>query len=408
MNMVIKKNSIKIIPIKIIYIVLLSFIFYSARGDVVSVDGNIIGLICMFFILIGLMLKLLTGNSNIKKDSIYLFMMYLIPYILFISYTLCLNYIQGGLAYDQLGRAVSMFLNSSISIILVLSVYYLFGQKTIKYTYYACILNYCVVIIKFIMDYGINGLFHFIELNESWTARYLEVHELTFIFGLFFIYYFLLKEKKENYIKIIILSLFIFLGYKRITFLALGVVILIDFILNKINLKNRGKVIKIGSIILFLCSIAYLWVCTNGYDFLVGISQEYNIDFMGRLDVFKYLINNEKLNLLFEGNGYMYGEALLNNNNVNNIVAVHNDILRMYLEYGFIGFCIYFINIIFCNYNRLEKRFSHNSSNAYILFLIYTIIHYTTDNLIIYPRYIFVNFLFIYFISIEKKKGEKI
>lgn len=94
-----------------------------------------------------------------------------------------------------------------------------------------------------------------------------------------------------------------------------------------------------------------------------------------------------------KGNGFVHRFLIdyAQNSSSAHATTLHNDILRYYIDLGFIPSILFFLNLSYWNVNRLRKKFSVNSAYHYILLSILAVICWTTDNLTTYP-----NFLLIY------------
>jgi O-antigen ligase len=92
------------------------------------------------------------------------------------------------------------------------------------------------------------------------------------------------------------------------------------------------------------------------------------------------------MSLLFLGHGYCYSTLILDR--LKDLSIIHSDILKSFVDYGFIGFClwisyyVYFLPKKFLN----ESKSSMSKKTAIIMitFSIYAMITYLTDNTNVY------------------------
>ena len=220
------------------------------------------------------------------------------------------------------------------------------------------------------------------------AASYMmEVHDLTFAMGLFFLYYMFVENKKErSHIKKILLSfILIVLGLKRIEILALAVAIVSYWVV-----LRKGKTMKGRSIFFFLV----FSMLTVGYVYIIGsgtleiLATRFGIDFMGRLSYYSYARKFYKFSPLFLGNGYTYfsrywGSLYSSGFRIGGYgvaASIHSDILVMFIEIGFIGMLIWIYYCFKYKTVKLNRRNGTAVGEYYLLATIYMFILYLTDN----------------------------
>ncbi len=99
-----------------------------------------------------------------------------------------------------------------------------------------------------------------------------------------------------------------------------------------------------------MCGYHFVWVCgcnkTGAFEY---ITNYFGIDTMGRNDVYKYIEKYYQISLGFMGYGFEYTTVILQKIMVDNpnahigVVALHNNILTIYIELGFLGFWAWMI-----------------------------------------------------------------
>lgn len=246
-------------------------------------------------------------------------------------------------------------------------------------------------IIPLIFNYGVReiGLYLISAITGANTAAsyMMEVHDLTFAMGLFFLYYMFVENRKErSHIKKILLSfILIVLGLKRIEILALAVAIVSYWVV-----LRKGKTMKGRSIFFFLVfsilTVGYVYIIWSGA--LEILATRFEIDFMGRLGYYSYARKFYKFSPFFLGNGYTYFSRYWGNLYSSGLridgygvaASIHSDILVMFIEIGFIGMLIW---IYYCFKYKTVKLNSRNGTAVgeyYLLATIYMFILYLTDN----------------------------
>lgn len=290
----------------------------------------------------------------------------------------------------------------------------LFRKKSIDILFKAAVINYSIIIFIFILKNGIINLivstYETIILGDNRIQSILEAHEITFVFGLFFIFYFI-SGYKSNKKKIVVCFIYMILGFKRIMIPGILVSIIFMVLFSKMSEKSKND--KVFNKIAFIMSIVFLfvsfiWLWAIKADWLVDFSKATQINFMGRIEIYE-LISKEYdvlINYFGKGLGYIsyWGEK---NANLTRNIALHNGIIQMYVENG----CIMYIAYIIYHLYYVVKKMMGRNKLIWMSLFTFTIICWMTDNVASYFNYLVVlNALFAYlFNNSYKREGvEKI
>lgn len=222
-----------------------------------------------------------------------------------------------------------------------------FGTETPKLIIIAGLISYGTVFIQYIYYGGISSIFRF--FNTSVNGISLEVHNLTYCFGLFFLYYVLsdLYDEKYKLKMCIILAIGIFFGDKRALYLAMAISIGIYFFLHNPKRKQKRWLMVIVLAFIFLAFV-YLYIIKTGI--LAAIFLKFNINDMSRLKFWNYFYDKYELQLGYVGRGISYTDNVMastqamHSMQITGKTLMHNDILRTYIGWGFIPFFYYWIN----------------------------------------------------------------
>ncbi|MCT7399687.1 hypothetical protein N5B56_11445 [Eubacterium sp. LFL-14] len=388
------------IKISTIYIIIFCIAFIPT-GGIFGIDLNywikyILGAVwCVLGI------QLISNRKNKARDGGILRNYYgflLIPFIVMLIHLPIVYFI-----YNQhfdgavFNRIISYFVQRCILLAIPIVAALYFKLNSIKYTFYALCIDYSLVIMNAIIKYGIGNFVKFAlsawrdEWNEwqasNSIASALEVHDLTFAIGFFVLYYLLFSEQKNKVkdVKLWIAFLYMWLGFKRIEMLAILIAIIVMKVMlkkcakKKINIKSA--IINVGLIVVFIAFIAI--VKSNE---IQDLALQYAINFNGRLHSYALLKDYYSMSLLFLGRGYCYSTLVLDR--LQDLSIIHSDILKSFVDYGFIGFClwisyyVYFLPKKFIN----ESKSSMSKKTAIIMitFSIYAMITYLTDNTNVY------------------------
>ena len=297
---------------------------------------------------------------------------------------------------SSIGRAGQKILYQTITIIYAVSMCYLFEEKAIHYLFFSmCAANAAIMLLE-IPGYGLmesvsSVIRCIVTFGEAeGFVRALEIHDITFLFGQFLIYYLMFAPKDtkgERRLKRcgVILSLFFMLvGLKRS---ALPAVLLVCVIVKLVRLvKKPQKLILAAGIFLFLFFYVYLYLTRSGI--LVTFLESLGINMMGR-DVLWSLPNDYyELSPFWKGLGFEsvtdLTEMWVREGLINRAYPLHNDILRIFIELGALGFTLWAgINYIVYPAYWIKK---HNTETGllYMAILAYMTVTYLTDNTAFY------------------------
>ena len=273
---------------------------------------------------------------------------------------------------------------------------YLFEDRAINYLFFSmCATNTAIILLE-MPKYGIKESIAsvvtcLVTFGEAeGFVRALEIHDITFLFGQFFIYYVMFapkssaSEKRLRRAGMILSLFFILLGLKRST---LPAVLLVCMYVKLLRITGKPmKFILATGIALFLFFYLYLYLTRSGI--LVAFLESLGIDMMGR-DVLWSLPNDYyKLSPFWKGLGFEGVTDLVNKwykeGLINRAYPLHNDILKVFIELGALGFTLWAgINYILYPAYWMMR---HNTETGllYMAILSYMTVTYLTDNTAFY------------------------
>lgn len=352
--------------------------------------------------IIGLALIWLLVHADFNRLALIwdYFVIYLLPLlgIVIVSLTIWIWDFQ---VFTYISRGFSTILYHIITICFVCAVVYLFGGKAIDYTVYSMIIANSLLVCYSVMTYGVQefvtGLIILIKsagIETTPAIKTLEVHDLAFALGLYVVYYLIFEKGKRKWCLLLICTLFFFLGYKRIALLAIGGVVFVHLLFRKKTEETQIRLFQVLSwSSIFIC-FAYVFIIECGlFDMIVDYLK---LDTMGRKELYAYFRPFYELNPLYKGYGIGYvgrhleqGVSLFGDRKV---VGLHNDIVVLYIELGFVGFTLWIWYEI--RYRILWGIKKFGMKNTILLWYgtIYTFITYTTDNTVFYT---YINTIFM-------------
>lgn len=245
---------------------------------------------------------------------------------------------------------------------------YLFGNKGIYYQLFALVLANLIVLIQSIMQYGVSEVWsEFATLIVTFTKetgpimKRFESSEHSFALAFFLLFFLLdLKKNRRNWPWFIVSLILFFMGLKRSVFFSIIISFLLGLILNKYFKKSTKKILIILATIASILAVVYIVAVDRGlYDWMeeIGISTaSRNWIAQAIQDVYEVTIG-----YFGRGIGYVSGSVSLGQLDISLpdgyfIGDIHNDLLRQYIELGFIGYIIWVL--LFLQYRI--KYFLHS------------------------------------------------
>lgn len=255
-----------------------------------------------------------------------------------------------------------------------------FGNDTPRLLTISGLISYSTVFIRYIYYGGFGILLHF--SNNKVNGISLEVHNLTYCMGLFFLYY-LLSDKYDNKFKTkicLILMVGIFFGDKRALYLGLAVTLLIYFLFHKFK-EKRLTLLKI--IFVFYIAAAFIYLILIKTGVFEALLYKYGINDMSRLTFWNYFSGAYEISPFYWGRGIAYTDNIMGATEtmremrVTAATNIHNDILRAYIGWGCLPMLYYLVNFFLLRVNRFIK--DKNEENGWRYFAIASL-------------YLFINF----------------
>ena len=331
---------------------------------------------------------------NLKKAASY-FPIYL---LLIAVYTLISLYIwvTDFESMSAISRGGQKIFFQLVTIIYAVCMVYLFETRAVNILFFCMCLTNAGIMLLEMPKYGIvesvtSVITCIVTFGEAeGFVRALEIHDITFLFGQFFIYYMMFAPKEtrtEKRIRLLSIGLclfFMLVGLKRSTLPAVALMCVYVLIVRKMRRPDRW--IMATGIALFLFFYLYLYLTRSGI--LVSFLESLGVDMMGR-DVLWSLPNSYyELSPLWKGLGFEKVTELVNMwceaGYINRPYPLHNDILRTFIELGALGFTLwsgihYILYPIFW-----KKRYDTETSLLYMAILAYMTVTYLTDNTAFY------------------------
>lgn len=322
--------------------------------------------------------------------------MFMIPFVMMAAWSMLI----WALDFQQpnyISRGCSTILYQVISLTCVCAAVYLFGGKAVDYTMYGMCFANIFIVLKSILNHGIGEFIAgFIEFAKSGSIvtnpaiKALEVHDLTFGFGLMLLYYGLYEKGRKRITHFLLASIFFYLGLKRIALIGLICVVIMHFFVRRLNESGKNIVLHSISVLAIVGCFLYVFMIQSGL--FSKIVDTLGIDTMGRTGLYEAFQDLYSFSPMFRGYGTGWVTryiSIMTENKVGIFAshyfgAMHNDIVAMYMELGFWGFAIWVwyswqVKIMWC-----QKQYGMETALLLLYATIYSFVTYATDNTAFY------------------------
>lgn len=353
------------------------------------VQAAVVGLAACFL--------LVSGDFNRLPLIGEYYIIFLIPFVMMAAWSMLI----WALDFQQLNymsRGCSTILYHMISLSSMCAAVYLFGGKAIDYTFYGmCIANVCILLMDSIKRYGlgefITGFIAFVKsggVDTNAPIKALEVHDLTFGFGLMILYYALYEKGRKRVTHLALAVIFFYLGLKRIALIGMFGVFVMHLFITRLKPKGRNFVLHSLSVFAIAACLFYVFFIWSGL--FSSTVDTLGIDTMGRKGLYEAFTDLYSFSPTFRGYGIgwvtryisIMTEEGIGVFGTHNFGGMHNDLVTMYIELGFWGFAFWIWlswqgKVVWC-----QKQYGTETAFLLLYCTVYAFVTYATDNTAFY------------------------
>lgn len=291
-------------------------------------------------------------------------------------------------------RGATKFMFQFLVVLIIFAGTYMFGERAIYTTFYGMVLANTTILLINLVAFGpadsINSVISMVTVGEqAGFVRAMEIHDVTFTFGFFIIYFlFFAQHNKERVIGLIVALFYFLLGWKRIALMALPITVLFALLIGRMRSKHRIPLMR--TIAWTAVIMSFLYVAATRFGWFEVITNYFNIDTMGRNEIYDYIEKYYKISIGFIGYGFEYTTVILQQIMQSDpdahigVLALHNNILTLYIEMGFIGFWAWMVYTWVFQLNWMLTHWGEKVAMLFFLCELYIFITYTTDNTLYY------------------------
>lgn len=402
--------------VKIIIILILYRSIATSRQGIFTVtywDKYIYGILCCCV----LFLAIIYENDmkfKFKKEQIRIILLIMFPIIIFWIYTMIINLWNPNIYEGFFTRSLSNVLFPLLAIIQGLLMYIYFKDKSIDIAFFIYALGFFTSIIIAFINGGVNEFYRMI-FDSTFNGSVLEMSELSPTFSIFLLFYLYQyknnnEHKKKIIFKILLCIVFLILGMKRILILSSLIICLIYLFLNK-RVKNISFWTRIITACIILVIYVYIWGIKS--EVLIDLFKEKGINTMSRTQLWRGIRKEYFFSPLYTGKGMGFVSKWMDNNwqgigiiGLTQTTGLHNDLLKYYIELGFIGFLVYIYYILNVITQKIRKTINNESAMIYFLCMILQILCWFTDNISGFHIFMWIFYLILFYQCSNNKGSE--
>lgn len=294
-----------------------------------------------------------------------------------------------------IGRGALKFMYQFAVLLIMASGTYLLGERAIFAVFYGLAAANIFIAGLAFQSHGaaetVDSIIYFFtnSFEQVGFMRDIEIHDITFTYGFFLIYFiYFAKRNTERIFDIVLAVLLFVLGWKRIAAGAFVLVLVCGYLLGLI--KHRARIMIMNMVCIVAIFLGFGYVVFIRYDLFNTVMSMLNINTMGRDQIYDFIQPYYNISVTFLGYGFEYTSVLLNNIVHNfpelkiGVLALHNNILTEYIELGFIGFWAWLFYTWLFQYRWLINHQGEMVSMLFIMCETYIFITYMTDNTLYY------------------------
>ena len=296
-------------------------------------------------------------------------------------------------------KGVSKISYQLLNILIVLAAVYMFQEDAAKYTFFGIAGANFVIILIGAATTGIGGAIKDMFANivsfgasdviyGSTFIRAIEIHDITFVMGVFFLYFlFFSPGERFRYLYAAIALFLFFAGLKRIAFLSLLLASVFAIFCLWLGPRAKRRTLMITAVVIVIFCYIYIILIQKGL--FTQFCIEHDIELNGRERIYDYISQFYEVSPSYRGRGYEFCVQLLKSmrgtkDQVVAINAVHNDILKMYVEMGFWGFAVWILGYYVYQTHWFITRCGEKVAVCFMAINVYMLITYMTDNTMFY------------------------
>lgn len=377
--------------VPVLYIISLALAFITYFGDFKwgFMPQKIIGVIWIGITLVQLYMDISSKRTCGLSELKWLLKLYFLPQVFLHLYTGFLMVI-GKVSWEVFS------INSSIYVPCLLAIcsLYLFRDRAFRYLCIALVgswiftMAFCTITKGFQIfpQAIIQGYINPSYKIPGFRTNYFELHDLVAAAGYIVAFYIFSQKKldKRDFAFLSVVALIMILGIKRIAVVGLILATLIHLIIRWFPEKKQYNLCIIAGWAGFLfCYFFIYWISVPGA--FAEFVKDNGINTMGRVHFYKAIMKHAEFSPFFLGLG-RHGSVKIMKEKYPwfGVGQVHSDIIKMYVENGFVVFGLWLWYYLIKVTKQYKKRFGLNAAIFYFGLTVYTFTLYLADTTEVY------------------------
>ena len=376
---------------KIIYVLCMMGAFTTRFGvfELGNTHQLVIGLLWICLVLFHIYTTKGVYTTERYKTYVWSVKAYLLPHFLIYLYSGFLMLL-GKVSTQYFSTNMTVFIPTMVALCAV----YEFGNKTIVLTWLSFLLSWVVSLISFINMIGFRVIPHaliqaYIDHYTTFggvNKNYLEIHDLVLAAGYFVVYIIYSNLKVPNKVFYLFLgtALIMVLGMKRISAIGIILAFLFYILLKCIKSTSSTRLCRFAGIFAFIFCYFFVWSLKDSSIINRWISSLGGIT-AGRNYYYSAIMKYADFSPTFLGVGRnVVSKIFTTDLSYLRVGGAHSDILKMYVENGFVVFGFWLWYYLLRLTTHYKNRFGKQASQMYFGLLIYTFTLFLTDNTEVY------------------------
>lgn len=375
------------VSLVIAYVSEISIAHQAALQKIVWMLLAVVGIMCIFLY----RKRALYGKCFLILNLAY------VPYILAILYTVVLSMFVGN-EYGQVSQAITTSMFIVVDMLAVSALISVFKSRAATVVFWGIVLSYALSILLAIRKVGLAVCINYYVSGDflGYNANNVlfEKHDVGVAVIPFMIYYLYLifsgSAKYEKYMpaKLIVLAIIMFMCGKRVAMLAIFIGVIMVLLFAK-NMAGRSRIAFVFLNLAFVFCFVYVAMIKTGV--FTSIVNMLGINSMARTDVYDWFADWYTLSPLYAGYGFQYVHRYMEAGGASTLVNafsyMHNSILQIYIEMGFIGFFVWYGYTILIYPMVTKKLFGSKAFLFFVALLMPYVFMLMVDNVMTYPLY---------------------
>lgn len=379
-------DRIRLLPL-LLYFILAVPMYFTIDGAV-EVGG--FGLMYHYLygigiVAVGFFFYLFTGYQKrclwVLKWAAVLSLSYLVP----LAYS-CLIWSFRFSPSDYITKGLFYNIYMLIGILVSGMTFYLFGDLAVPVSVAAMATANTMIMIPVAVENPAEFVQELITLIVSFgnetgpMVKSIEIHDLTFAFGVYLLYALVRKDCPMRWYVIGVSLFFSLTGLKRIAFMGIAAGYMVCRLFQKMTERKAKRMAFFLCGMIVLASYVYIIAVHNGlFDIL---EDTFHIHTLGRNLIYRQLNTLFSFSPFFLGNGIGFSGHAWDGMTGRKVIhdAFHNEYIRMYIEIGFWGYIMWWLTNIFVRLSYGFRKEGKDGGLYLLAMILYLYCTYSSDN----------------------------